>query len=174
MKNYKAPWSTSLIAVSSFATLFCIGAAISVAWSGRPWIALLPFAIICGGILFTIRGYTVTRDAVLVHRLLWSTRLPLAGLRSAQAEPQAMRRSTRTFGNGGLFSLTGWFRNTALGAYRAYVTDPHRAVVLYFPTRTVVVSPSAPEDFVHAIRTTTLAVSYSAFANEGANGFSKF
>ena len=67
------------------------------------------------------------------------------------------RRSIRTFGNGGLYSFTGWFRNTALGAYRAFVTDPHRTVVLHFPTRTVVVSPSAPEDFVHVIRAATHA-----------------
>src|ERR1700688_2164591 len=115
MKEYTAPWSTSLIFVSSIATLICMGAAISAARSGRPWIALLPLAIVCGGILFTIRGYTVTPDALLVHRLFWATRLPLSGLHSAQVEPEAMRRSIRTFGNGGLFSFTGWFRNTTLG-----------------------------------------------------------
>ncbi len=157
MKKYTAPWSTSLIVVSSLATLICVGVAISVAWSGRAWIALLPLGIIGGGILFTIRGYTVTPDTLLIHRLLWRTRLPLAGLHSAQVEPEAMRRSIRTFGNGGLYSFTGWFRNTALGAYRAFVTDPHRTVVLHFPTRTVVVSPSAPEDFVDVIRAATHA-----------------
>jgi len=91
MKKYTAPWSRSLIVVSSLATLICVGAAISVAWSGRPSIALLPLAIIGGGILFTIRGYTVTPDTLLIHRLLWRTRLPLAGLHSAQVEPEAMR-----------------------------------------------------------------------------------
>ncbi|HMG06367.1 MAG TPA: PH domain-containing protein [Chthoniobacterales bacterium] len=158
MKKYTAPWSTSLIIVSSVATLICLGAAISAAWTSRPWMALLPMAIVCGGILFTIRGYTVTPDAILVHRLFWTTRLPLSGLHSAQVEPEAMRRSIRTFGNGGLFSFTGWFRNTTLGAYRAFVTDPHRAVVLQFARRTVVVSPSAPEDFVRDIRISTHAV----------------
>ena len=68
-----------------------------------------------------------------------------------------MRWSTRTFGNGGLFSFTGFFRNKALGAYRAFVTDPHQTVVLHFPTRTVVVSPSAPEQFVHDIGVTNHA-----------------
>jgi hypothetical protein len=155
MKEYTAPWSTSLIVVSSIGTLICVGAAISAARSGRPWIALLPLAIVCGGILFTIRGYTVTPDALLVRRLFWTTRLPLSGLHSAQVEPEAMRRSIRTFGNGGLFSFTGWFRNAALGGYRAFVTDPHRTVVLHFPARTVVVSPSAPEDFVQDVRATT-------------------
>jgi hypothetical protein len=112
---------------------------------------LFPLAIVCGSALFTIRGYSVTPEAILVHRPFWTTRLPLAALKSAQFKPDAMRRSLRTFGNGGLFSFTGFFRNGSLGAYRAFVTDPHRTVVLHFPTRTIVVSPSAPEDFVQDI-----------------------
>ncbi len=115
------------------------------------WVVLLPFTIIAGGALFTIRGYMVTPDAVLVHRLFWTTRLPLTGLQSARFEPDAMSASIRTFGNGGLFSFSGFFRNKALGTYRAFVTDPNRTVVLRFPSRTVVVSPSTPEDFVHEI-----------------------
>jgi hypothetical protein len=117
--------------------------------------ALLPLAIVCGGILFTIRGYTVNSDVLIVHRLFWTTRLPLAGLHSAQVEPEAMRWSIRTFGNGGLFAFTGWFRNTTLGAYRAFVTDPHRTVVLQFTGRTVVISPSTPEEFVRDVRIAT-------------------
>jgi hypothetical protein len=158
VKNYTAPWSTSLIIISSLATLICVGVAVSLIASGRLWVGLLPLAIVCGGLLFTIRGYTVTPDAILVHRLLWTSRIPLAGLHSAQVEPDAMRRSIRAFGNGGLFSFSGSFRSTALGAYRAFVTDPHRTVVLHFPTRTVVVSPSAPEEFVHDIELASHAV----------------
>lgn len=116
-----------------------------------PWIALLPLAIIAGGALFTIRGYTVTPDAVWVHRLFWKTRLSLTGLQSARFEPDAMSGSIRIFGNGGLFSFSGFFRNKTLGTYRAIVTDPHLTVVLRFSSRTMVVSPSTPEDFVHEI-----------------------
>jgi len=160
-KTHKAPWGTSLIVVSSLVTLLCMGIAIGMSLSGPSalsWKSLLPLAIIVVGALFTIRGYTVTPDAVLVHRLFWTTRLPLAGLQSAQFEPDAMRGSIRTFGNGGMFSFSGFFRNKALGAYRAFVTDLNRTVVLRFPSRTVVVSPSAPEEFVHDIGATSHAV----------------
>jgi Bacterial PH domain len=57
-----------------------------------------------------------------------------------------------------LFSFTGWFYSKALGAYRAFVTDPHKAVVLHFDRRNVVLSPSAPEDFARDIRNTIHAV----------------
>lgn len=160
MKNYKAPWSTSLIVVSSLATIVCASIALGFILSGHdalPWVALLPLAIIAGGALFMIRGYTVTPEAVLVHRLFWTTRLPLAGLQSAQVEPNAMRGSIRAFGNGGLFSFTGFYRNKTLGGYRAFVTDLRRTVVLRFPSRTIVVSPSAPEQFIHDIEVTSRA-----------------
>ena len=157
MKHYQAPWSRSLIIMSALGAVVCVGAAVGVTWSGRSWIALLPLTILCGGILFTIRGYSVAPDAILVHRLFWTTRLPLVRLESAQFEPDAMRGSLRTFGNGGLFSFSGFYRNSSLGSYRAFVTDPHRTVVLHFPARTVVVSPSTPDDFVHDICAATHA-----------------
>ncbi len=158
MRDYEAPWGLSLIIMSSLATVVCLGVAIALIFlpnhAGVQWLALLPVAILFGGALFTIRGYTVTSDAILVHRLFWATRLPLAGLQSARIEPDVMRRSLRTCGNGGLFSFTGWYRNKALGNYRAFVTDPHRTVVLRFSRpsqRTVVLSPSPSDDFVAKI-----------------------
>jgi len=154
MKNYEAPWSTSLVIVSFSATLICLGASFAMMRSTHgvvPLLALMPLAIVCGSALFTIRGYIVTEDAILIERLFWKTRLPLAGLKSAKFDPEAMRRSLRTFGNGGLFSFTGLFYNSALGSYRAFVTDPRRTVVLEFPARRIVVSPAEPEQFVEQL-----------------------
>jgi Bacterial PH domain len=75
--------------------------------------------------------------------------LPRSGLESARIEPNAMRSSIRTFGNGGFFSFSGFYWNKALGVYRAFVTDPRRAVVLrYSSKRTVVLSPVSPQDFI--------------------------
>jgi hypothetical protein len=91
MKKYAAPWSSSLRYMSAFATLVCVAAAISVASRGGPWMALLPLAIVLGGLLFTIRGNTIAPKALLVHRLLWTSRLQLPDLRSANVEPRAMR-----------------------------------------------------------------------------------
>jgi len=74
--------------------------------------------------------------------------VPLAGLQSATFTPDVMRRSLRLFGNGGMFSITGWYRNSALGTYRAFVTDLKNTVVLRFATqKTIVVSPENPEAF---------------------------
>lgn len=148
MKTYKAHWGTPLIVVSLLVTILFADLVYKVLLiEGRPLfgLALLAFLISCA--LFTIRGYTVTPDAILIQRLFWATRLPLAGLQSAVFEPRAMRWSIRC-GNGGAFSITGFYWSKRLGLYRAFVTDLRRTVVLRFARRTIVVSPSSPEEFV--------------------------
>lgn len=155
MRTYPAPWGRSLVIISTISTAFLIGLAISAIASGGPLLrfAVIPLVVVFGAALFIIRGYTVAGNAVLIHRLFWATRLPLADLKSAHFDPDATRRSIRLFGNGGLFSFTGIFRNSRLGTYRAFVTDPRQAIVLQFPKRTVVISPSTPEEFVNEIGT---------------------
>jgi hypothetical protein len=156
MKRYEATWSVWLIGLSSFLTILCLGIAIGVSQRSSGalwWLAWLPVALALGCTLFSIRGYTITPDAILVHRLVWNTSLSRAGLESARFVPNAMRWSIRTFGNGGFFSFSGFYWNKTLGAYRAYVTDPARTVVLHYrSSRTVLLSPASPEDFVNDLR----------------------
>jgi hypothetical protein len=160
MKTHRAPWSPSLAVLTALATALLLGSATALLWQGSQRIlgALLA-AVWLGSLLFVIRGYTITPDAIEVHRLLWRTRLPLHGLESVRCDPDAMRGSLRLFGNGGLFSFTGLYRNSTLGSYRAFVTDPRRCVILRFPARTIVLSPAEPETFAQELRSTTSAAS---------------
>ena len=112
---------------------------------------LVPLGILVGSAFFTIRGFVLTRDRLLIWRLVWNTHLDLTGLISAEVDPEAMSRSLRTFGIGGLFCFAGAFRNRKLGSYRAFATDKARCVVLRFADRTVVVTPDPPDAFVTEI-----------------------
>ena len=157
--HYKAPWSKGLIIMSAVSMLLCLGIAFGTPLLPTPkhgnwpahYLRWLPLAFVPACVLFTIRGYTIAPGEVLVHRLLWSTRLPLAGLQSAGMDTEAMKKSIRTCGNGGFFSITGFYWNKKLGRYRAYVTDPQRAVVLRYAKRTVVISPDRPVDFAREL-----------------------
>jgi Bacterial PH domain len=159
VKHFKAPWGTSLIVVSALVTVFCLGITV-FRWQAPAvwrlgqfsfWLRLIPVALVMGCALFCIRGYTLTPDMLIIQRLFWQTRIPLAGLQSAEFQPQAMRGSIRTFGNGGFYSLTGYYWSRGLGSYRAFVTDTHRTVILRFAARTIVVSPGCPENFVREL-----------------------
>jgi len=155
MNTFKAPWGKSLCWMSSFSVAILALAVVPAVVLGRTeWarlMVLLPLLLLPGAALFVIRHYTIEPNALAIQRLLWTTRLPLSGLQSAEAVPGVMRGSLRLFGNGGMFSITGLYRNRALGNYRAFVTDQTKTVVLRFPKRTVAVSPENPERFVAEI-----------------------
>ena len=67
---------------------------------------------------------------------------------SVEGNVDAMSGSLRLLGNGGLFSLTGFFWNRQLKLYRVYATDPSRAVILRYPKRIVVITPHDPQHFI--------------------------
>jgi hypothetical protein len=155
--TFAAPWGKSLRFMSWFSAalgLIIPGAVYLADKNGHAnW---LPVACLYWGImfitaLFVVRSYTLEPNALLIQRLWWVTRLPLAGLQSATFQPKVMRGSLRLFGNGGMFSITGWYRNRALGNYRAYVTELNNTVVLRFAKKTIVVSPDNPEAFAAEI-----------------------
>jgi hypothetical protein len=149
MKTYRAPWGKALrwssVLLAVLAVAYPVG--MSFVPGGPSWLPWLLPLIVLGCLPFVVRGYAITGEAILIRRLFWATRLDRSALTAAEARPRAMRGSLRTCGNGGGFSFTGWYWSKSLGAYRAFVTDLDRTVVLKFGKRTVVVSPDAPEDF---------------------------
>ena len=158
MSFYHATWGKPLKWVSLCVSLLCVGLAVWQGWflsrlhGDFPfWLAILPLLLVAGCALFCIRGYTLTPDMLIIHRLMWQTRIPLAGLTSAVFQPDAMRGSIRIAGNGGLFSFSGWFWNRSLGRYSCYVTALYHTVVLRFPDRRIVVSPDTPEAFAQEL-----------------------
>jgi hypothetical protein len=153
-RQFKAPWSVLVWIISGWLTAMWVWTLVLLATGFTP-----PIMMLCGlfslivvpSALFTIRGYTVTEDALLIRRLFWSTRLPLTGLQSVAVLPRAMRRSIRTFGNPGVFSISGTFWSQTLGTYRAYATNSKRTVVLKMAGRMMIVSPDSPEEFARAL-----------------------
>ena len=54
-------------------------------------------------VAFCIRGYTLERGHLLVHRGGWNTDIDLRDLLACEAMPSGSFRAIRTFGNGGFF-----------------------------------------------------------------------
>ena len=113
---------------------------------------LIPLTIIIGSALFMIRGYAIKKDKLIIKRFGWKTIIDLNQLQTVQINPEIMKKSTKTFGNGGLFSFTGKYRNEQLGSYSAYVTNPDLAVILKFTDKVIVVTPDNPNIFAEQIR----------------------
>ena len=102
--------------------------------------------------LAIVREYRVTGDQLEVVRLGRVNRFPLAGLADISANPAAMHRAWKVWGNDGLGAITGRFRSRQLGTFEALLTNPPQAVVLRWPDRTLVISPDRTPYFVETIR----------------------
>lgn len=157
--TFNAPWGTTLKVMTGLSSLILLGVPVLGLFtgprSGTLWaigMIVLPLLLLVATSFFMIRGYQLTADTLLVQRLGWKSRIDLSGLVSAEADPQAMSKSIRTFGNGGLFCFAGAFRNKKLGGYRAFATDLKSAVVLRFEQKVIVLTPENPAYFVSSIK----------------------
>ena len=164
MEEFRAaPWPTSLRIVSLISTVVLCGASyflyvkvprgtqVPFAEVFGMWVAAVPPLVLLVSALFVVRGYQIAGDGLRIQRLLWPTYREWFGLQAAWQDPMAMKGSLRLWGNGGLYAVTGFYRNRALGTYRAFVTDPKRAVVLRFADRVVVLSPEDPQAFLRQL-----------------------
>jgi hypothetical protein len=157
--HFSAPWGTSLKIMTAFSVFVLTGIPVVSYFlrvtSDLLTIIALQVAPLCTIVIagfFMIRAYQLTMNTLAIERLGWHSKIELTGLLSAKADRDAMSKSIRTFGNGGLFCFAGYFRNKKLGSYRAFATDPKRSVVLRFDKRTIVVTPDNPEKFVEYIK----------------------
>jgi hypothetical protein len=78
--------------------------------------------------LFAVRGYAIEDGVLKIQRPFWTTTISLPPDTVFRAEPEIRKGLWRTAGNGGLFGYTGWYRNSSLGSFRAYVTSWSNAV----------------------------------------------
>lgn len=160
-QTFAAPWGKALKGITAF--VLALFAAIIVSdgfifrsikglphWMWPTSAGLLIVALlVC--VPFVIRSYTITHEGILIRRLWWNTVLPRDTLVSAEVVPNAMSKSLRTCGNGGLFSFTGFYWSKQIGHYKAYVNDLNRTVVVRTKKRTAVLSPDDPQAFAAAV-----------------------
>ena len=157
--EFSAPWSRSLRLSTTAAVVVLLTVTLAGLLLG-PRASLVgrmalgaPLIVLLGSLVFMVRGYVLTESSIEVLRLGWRTVLPLAGLAAVNGEPRGLRGSLRLFGNGGLFVISGWFWNRRIGRFRAYATDPERAVLLrYRDGRQVLVTPHDVQHFIIRVR----------------------
>ncbi len=119
-----------------------------------PFAAPLILLPLIGGAWYgaRIRRYLLAGGALLVERAWLKARFPLQGLQEVAPDREALRGARKVVGNGGFGAVAGRFSSKRLGRFRAYVTDPEKAVVLRWPDRCLVVSPDQPAWFVETVR----------------------
>lgn len=108
-------------------------------------------ALIVGSLLYIVKGYTISSTTLAIHRLFWTTRIPLNGLEHVFCSPAICKGSIRIVGNAGLFSFTGLYYNVSIGKFRLFATDLASAIVMVRSERTIVITPENPQEVIQHI-----------------------
>lgn len=154
--EFRAPWgpmlrARTLVWSASLAVMMLVALVGLTSGGPLPWVLMViavPSLILAAAAARCVRGYTLTEEAITVHRGIGRTVLSLAGLRSVKGDVDALRGSIRVFGNYGFFCITGRCWSRKLGWHRVFATDLSRAVVLRYSDRTVVITPHDPQQFI--------------------------
>jgi len=158
--QFGALWEKRLSTISSLATLILVLVVLeTIAKASRLDTGMIAFriglVIFIGivSVLFLIRGYSVTNDAVQILHFGWATSLKIKDLTEVEKVPFEAMNGIGLFGIWGIFSFTGIARNSTYGIHRRYLTNRFHAVALKFGSKTIVVSPDDPGKFINLLRT---------------------
>jgi Bacterial PH domain len=118
------------------------------------------FGIILPPVIFILAyalrpvNYRITRQDLVVHRLLRSVRIPLKNIVSAVLiDNREISWSIRTFGVGGVFGYYGRFRNNALGNMTWYATRKDRLVLVRtIGDEKIILTPDEPGLFIASLK----------------------
>jgi hypothetical protein len=157
--QYKARWGFHVKLMTFWCTILCFGIPIWYSANGGVpgdlFLACLmraPLLVWLACLLLSVRGYTITDDSILIHRLVWNTRLPLEEVTEINFDPEIYYRSFRYFSTDGIFGVSGvHYAQNEGGAFHAFLTDTTKTVLLKFSSRSILVSPPDPQEFVKAL-----------------------
>lgn len=113
---------------------------------------IITWSIILGCAAFGVYGYSIQDGKLKVLRMGWSKDILINEIQSIEYKPLAMMGSIRTWGIGGMFGYIGYFRNSILNNYTAYVTHRDKTVLIKIKNEQIVISPDDPETFVQSLK----------------------
>jgi transcriptional regulator with XRE-family HTH domain len=156
--DFGSPWCQTVKVITVLTSVVVLALPFIITRTSLHWLHWVLWGALLFSLFFSVNGFSVRNGQLLVHRLGWATKFELAQLSAFNVNPHAMMGSIRLFGNGGFFGFLGMYRNTVIGDFRAYVTDPQNSVVLEFGTRKIVISPDDPQAFVETLRDATKGI----------------
>ena len=109
--------------------------------------ALLMVILMFACYLYAPVGYEIKDQTLIIH--LRIKKKVLGQVRSCSVPEGNFPKSIRTWGNGGLFSASGFFWNRSWGKFRADVTNLKNPYLLLVETEKikVLISPVRPRQF---------------------------
>ena len=119
------------------------------------WEGVLVILILVGALFAPFLTYpqyiVVTDEGIGIHTLARTRLIPYSNIETIERlDKTFMSMSTiRLFGISGMLGNIGWFRNSQLGTFRAYITDSNKVFLIRLKQgKPIAISVSEPDDFM--------------------------
>lgn len=119
------------------------------------WEGVLVIIILVGALFAPFLTYPqyiiVTDEGIGIHTLARTRLIPYSNIETIERlDKSCIQGGTiRLFGIGGMLGNIGWFRNSQLGTFRAYITDTEKAFLIRLKQgKPIAISVSEPDDFM--------------------------
>ena len=119
------------------------------------WEGVLVILILVGALFAPFLTYpqyiVVTDEGIGIHTLARTRLIPYSNIETIERlDKTFMSMSTiRLFGISGMLGNIGWFRNSQLGTFRAYITDSNKVFLIRLKQgKPIAISVSEPDDFI--------------------------
>lgn len=119
------------------------------------WEGVLVILILVGGLFAPFLTYPqyiiVTDEGIGIHTLARTRLIPYSNIETIERlDKSCIQGGTiRLFGIGGMLGNIGWFRNSQLGTFRAYITDSDKVFLIRLKQgKPIAISVSEPDDFM--------------------------
>ncbi len=164
MKTFKASLDNIAIILTLFVAGISVSLFISIFKTGDQ-LSTSPFSVIVILNIFILilfisffilrpTGYSINESVIIVNRLILPFKINRKEIANCSiVSKDEMSGTYRTFGNGGLFGYTGYFRNTKFGNMRWFATQRKNYVLIEKSNgKKIVITPDIPEDFIEALK----------------------
>lgn len=119
------------------------------------WEGVLVIIILVGALFAPFLTYPqyiiVTDEGIGIHTLARTRFIPYSNIETIERlDKSCIQGGTiRLFGIGGMLGNIGWFRNSQLGTFRAYITDSDKVFLIRLKQgKPIAISVSEPDDFM--------------------------
>ena len=116
------------------------------------WRMVLIILLVLIAMLFCIQKYSITSEHIIIYHPGWNKSFNIKELTDVEKVPPVSRKCIGLFGIWGIGSFSGIAKNRRYGIHTVYITNDKNAVALTFGSKTVLLSPNHPSDFIHLLQ----------------------
>ena len=125
---------------------------INIETSSTPVFSVIMLLILFVVYLLHVQHYEVTHEGIKIKRLIGSKQIDFNNIKRVdRVKNDDLGVIIRTFGNGGIFGISGFYKSTIYGKLTLFATQQRNYVIVETDLKKYVLTPDEPFEFVKSV-----------------------